>query len=132
MENNKSNSDSSIPSSLYDGLCEYGEFCSCSFHGHPHSYSNEILRWSKKKLEAYHKSLEDDATSFYHESSPSSLAVENDPPLKNVGWLFDSPSELDPSSPPNVKEDQPDLVVADTPEDVIAFRAKLNPKKRIL
>ena len=39
--------------------------------------------------------------------------------------------ELDPSSPLNVKEDQLDLVVSDSPEDVIASRAKLNPKKRI-
>ena len=113
---------------LYDGLYEYGEFCFFSFHGRPHSYSNEILRWSKKDLEAYQKSLEDDATSIYHESSPSSPAVEKEPPPTIVEWLFDSPFELDPSSPSNVKEDQLDLVVPGTPEDVIAPRAKLNPK----
>ena len=128
---NKSNSGSSIPSSLYDGLCDCGEFCSCSFHGRPHSYSNKILKWSKKELEAYDKSLEDEATSFYHESPPSSPAVEKELPTKIVEWLFDSPSELDPSSPTNVRKDQLDLVAPDTPEDLIASRAKLNPKKRI-
>ena len=123
MKNNESKSDSSIPSFLYDGLCEYGEFCSCSFHRRSHSYSNEILRWSKKDLEAYHKSLEDDATSTFHESPSSSPSV--------VEWLYDSPSELNPSSSPNVKKEQADLVVPDTPEDVIAFRVKTNPEKRI-
>ena len=135
MENNESKSDSSIPSFLYDGLCDYGEFCSCScsFHDCSYSYSNEILRWSKKDLEAYHNSLEDDATSMYLESPPSSPAVEKEPPLPTtiVEWMFDSPFELNPSSPPNSKEDQLDLVVHDTPEDVIASRAKLNPKKRV-
>ena len=121
MENNESKSDSSIPSFLYDGLCDYGEFCSCSFHGRSHSYSNEILRWFKKNLEAYHKSLENDVTSIYHESRPLSPAVEKEPPSTIVEWLFDSPS----------KEDQLDLVVPDTPEHPIAFRAKINPKKRI-
>ena len=85
------------------------------FHGHSYSYSNEILRWSKKDLEAYHKSLEDDATSIYQESLPSSPTVEKQPPPTIVEWLFDSPSELDPSSPPNVKVDQLDLVVPYTP-----------------
>ena len=129
MENNESNSASSIPSFLYDGLCEYGEFCSCScsFHGRSHLYLNEILRWSKKDLEAYHMSLEDDATSTYHESLPSSPSVEKEPPPTIVEWLFNSPSKLNPSSSPNMKEDQLDLVVPDTLEDVIASRAKLNP-----
>ena len=75
MENNESKIDSLIPSFLYDGLYEYGKFCSCSFHGRSHSYSNEILRWSKEDLEACQKSLEDDATSIYHESPPSSPSV---------------------------------------------------------
>ena len=85
MKNNKSKS-STVPTSLYDSLCEYGEFCSCSFNGRPHSYSNEILRWSKTELRAYHKSLEDDAMSFYLERSyspPFSPAVEKEPPPKN-------------------------------------------------
>ena len=68
---------------------------------------------------------------IYLESLPSSPAVEKEPPPTIVEWLFNSLSELDPSSPPNVKEDQLDLVVPDTPEDVIASRAKLNPKKCI-
>ena len=128
MENNESKSDSSIPSFLYDGLCEYGEFCSCSFHRRSHSYLNEILKWSKNDLQAYHKSLEDDATSIYHESPPSSPFVEKEPPPTIVEWLFDSSFESNPSSPANVKEDQLDFVVLDTPEDIIASRAKLNPK----
>ena len=118
-----------FPSFLYDGLCEYGEFCSFFFHGRSHSYSNEILRWSKKDLEAYHKSLKDDATSMYYESPPSFPSVEKESPPTIVEWMFDSPFELNPSSPPNMKEDQLDLVVLDTYEDVIASRAKLNPKK---
>ena len=85
----------------------------------------------KKNLEAYHKSLEDDATSMYHESPPFSPFVEKKPPPTIVEWMFDSPSELNPSTPPNAKEDQLDLVVPDTSEDVIASRAKLKPKKRV-
>ena len=76
-------------------------------------------------------SLEDDATSTYYESLSSSPYVEKEPPPTIDEWLFDSPSKLNPSSSPNVKEDQLDLVVSDTPEDVIASRAKTNPKKRI-
>ena len=107
MENDESKSDSTIPSYLYDGLCDYGELCSCSLNGRSHSYSNEILKWSKKDLEAYQKVLEDDATSVYHESPPTSPIVEK-----------------------VLEEDDINLVVPDTPEDVIASRAKLNPKKR--
>ena len=129
MENNKSKSDSSIPSFLYDGLWDYGEFCSYSFHGRSHSYSNEILKWSKEDLEAYHKSLEDEATSMRHESPPSFASVEKKPPPTIVEWMFDSPFELNPSSSPNVKKDQLDLVVPDSPEDIIASKATLNPKK---
>ena len=86
-------SDFSIPSFLHDGHCDYGEFYSCSFHGRSHSYSNEILRWSKMDLEAYHMFLEDDATSIYHESLPSSPSVEKEPPPTITEWLFDSPSK---------------------------------------
>ena len=107
MENNESKSDSTIPSYLYDGLCDYGELCSCSLHGRSHSYSDEILKWSKKDLEAYQKVLEDDATSVYNESPPTFPIVEK-----------------------VLEEDDINLVVPDTPEDVIASRAKLNPKKR--
>ena len=96
-----------------------------------HSYSNEILRWFKKDLEAYHNSLEDDATSIHHESPPSLPVVEEEPPRTIVEWLFDSPSKLNSLSSPNVKEDQLNLVVPYTPEDVIASRAKTNPKKPI-
>ena len=131
MENNKSKSDSTIPSYLYDGLCEYSEFCSCSLHSRSHSYLNEILKQSKKELEAYHKFLEDDATSLYHESLPTSPSVEKEPTPIIVEWMCDSPSELNPLTPTNVKEDQINLVVLDTPEDVIASWAKLNPKKRV-
>ncbi|CAO2814842.1 unnamed protein product [Amaranthus hypochondriacus] len=121
MKNNDTNSDSTIPSYLYGGLCEYGESCSCSIHGISHSYSNEILRWSKKELEAYHKVLQDDATSVFRgsESPPDSPSVENEP--KN---------EVNPSTPTN-EEEESNLVVPDTPEDVIASRAKVNPKKRV-
>ena len=118
MENNESKSDSTIPSYLYDGLCDYGELCSCSLHGRSHSYSNEILKWSKKDLKAYQKVLEDDATSVYHESPPTSPIVEKEP------------SQLYPLTLTNVKEDEINLVVPNIPEDVIASRAKLNPKKR--
>ena len=128
MENNESKSDSTIPSYLYDALCDYSELCSYSLHGRSRSYSNEILKWSKKELEAYHKSLQDDATSLYHESPPTSPSVEKEPTPIIVEWMFDSPSELNPLTPTNVKEDQINLVIPDTPEDVIAFRAKLNAK----
>ena len=76
-------------------------------------------------------SLEDDATSTYHESLPFSPSVEKEPSPTIVEWFSDSPSKLNPSSSPNVKEDQLDLVVPDIPEDVIASRAKTNPKKCI-
>ena len=84
----------------------------------------------KKELEAYHKSLEDDALCIMnlHQTSPS---VEKEPTPIIVEWMCDSPSELNPLTPTNVKEDQINLVVLDTPEDVIASWAKLNPKKRV-
>ena len=86
MENKRSTSFLTVPSSLYDGLCDYGDLCSCSLHGQPHSCSNEILRWSKKKLKAYQKSIEDDASSMYREtsSSPPSYSYfnEKEPLLK--------------------------------------------------
>ena len=112
MEKNESKSDYAIPLYLYDGLCEYGRFCFCSFYDRSHSYSNVILRWSKKDLETYHMSHEDDATSTYYESLPSSPSVEKEPPSTIVEWLFGSPSKLNLSSSSNMKEDQLDLVVS--------------------
>ena len=70
---------------------------------------------NNESIEAYHKSLEDDATSTYHESLPFSFFS----------------IKLNPSSSPNVKEDQVNLLVPDTPKDFITFRAKTNPKKHI-
>ena len=117
MYKKPSSSSSSIPSHLYNGLCEYGELCSCSIHGLSHFYSNEILRWSKKELEAYQKVLEDDACS----------KMRGDPPVK-IKFVFDSPSKTPPQTPP--VEDDDVKVVPDTPEEVISARAKQNPKKR--
>ena len=131
MDNNESKSDSTIPSYLYDGLCDYGELCSCSLHGRSYSYSNEILKWSKKDLEAYQKLLEDDAKSVYHESPPTSPFVEKEPTPMIIECMCDSPSELNPLTPTNVQKDEINLVVPDTTEDVITSRAKLNPKKRV-
>ena len=51
--------------------------------------------------------------------------------IMNLYLSPSSPSKLNPSSSPNMKEDQLDLVVPDTLEDVIASRAKTNPKKCI-
>ena len=112
-----SSSSSSIPSYLYKGLCEYGELCSCSIHGLSHSYSNEILRWSKKELEAYQKVLEDDACS----------KLRGEPPVK-IKFVFYSPTKTPPKTPP--VEDDDDKQVPDTPEEVLTARAKENPKKR--
>ena len=110
---------------------DYGDLCSCSLHGRPHSYSNEILRWSKKELEAYQKSIEDDACSQYREtiSFPLSYSYLNgkDPPLKIVNFVYDSPTKMTPSS--SFVEEDPNLVVPDTPEEVLVARAKKTPKK---
>ena len=111
---------------------DYGDLCSCSLHGRPHSYSNEILRWSKKELEAYQKSIEDDACSQYRDTvySPLSYSYLNgkDSPLKIVNFVYDSPTKMTPSS--LFVEEDPNLVVPDTPEEVLVARAKKNPKKR--
>ena len=125
MENKRSTSSSTIPSSLYNGLYDYGDLCSCSLHGRPHSYSNEILTWSKKELEAYQKSIEDDASSMYSEtsSSPSySYLNEKEPPLKIVKWVYYSPTKMSPSNPPF--EEHQNLEVPDTSEEVLVARAK--------
>ena len=75
---------------------------------------------------------EDDATSLYRENScspPSSPLIEKEPPMKIVKWLCNSPTEINPLSLPILNEDhKKNLVVPDTFEDVIAFRAKINPK----
>ena len=117
MDKKTSSSSSTIPSYLYDGLCEYGELCSCSMHGLSHSYSNEILRWSKKELEAYQKVLEDDACS----------KLPGDPPV-NIKFVLESPSKSPPKTPP--VEEEENKVVLDTPEELISARAKQNLKKR--
>ena len=131
MENKRSTSFSTIPSYRYDGLCDYGDLCSSSLPGRPHSYSNEILRWSKKELEAYQKSIEDDACSQYREtiSSPLSYSYLNgkDPPLKIINFVYDSPTKMTPLSPS--AEEDPNLVVPDTPEEVLVCKAKKTPKK---
>ncbi|XP_057539859.1 uncharacterized protein LOC130817909 [Amaranthus tricolor] len=103
----KSTHRSRRPPHAQPSLCDYGELCSCSLNGRSHSYSNEILMGSKKDLEAYQKVFEDDATSVYNESPPTSPIVEK-----------------------VLVEDDINLVVPNTSEDVIASRAKLNPKKR--
>ena len=48
--------------------------------------------------------------------------------IMNLYLSPSSPSKLNPSSSPNVKEDQINFVVPDTPEDVIASRAKTTLK----
>lgn len=125
----ESKSDSTIPSYLYDGLCDRGEFCSCSINGRSHSYSNEILKWTKKDLEAYQKAMEDDATSRFRDSTPSPN-VEEELPQSVLEYYLESPSHVNPSTPSKIHEDQVNLVVPDTPEEVIASRGKKNPKKR--
>ena len=65
-----------------------------------------------------------------YSSEPLSYSYLNgkDPPLKIVNFVYDSPTKMTPSSP-SVEED-PNLVVPDTPEEVLVARAKKNPKKR--
>ena len=131
MENKRSTSFSTILSSLYDGPCNYGDLCSCSLHGRPHSYSNEILRWSKKELETYQKSIEDDASSMYHEtsSSPPSYSYQ-EPPLKIVNLVYDSSIKMTPSSPPVEKHQN--LVVPAILEEELAARAKKKTLKNVV
>ena len=124
MEKDESKSDSTIPSYLYDGLCERGEFCSCSIKGRSHSYSNEILRWTKR----YQKAIEDDAISRFRDPTPST--VEEELPSTVLEYFLESPSDEIPSTPSKIEEDNENLVVPDTPEDVIASRGEKNPKKR--
>ena len=62
-------------------------------------------------------------------SSPPSYLYLNgkEPPLKIVNLVYDSPTKMTPSSPP-VEEHQ-NLVVLDTPEEVLVAREEKNPKK---
>ena len=129
MENDESKTDSTIPSYLYDDLCDRGEFCSCSIKGRSHCYSNEILRWTKKDLESYQKAMEDDTISRFRDSTPSPN-VEEELPESVLEYFLESPSYDKPSTPSKIDEDKDNLVVPDTPEDVIASRGEKNPKKR--
>ena len=126
MENVESKSDSTIPSYLYDGLCDRGEFCSCSIKGRSHSYSNEILRWTKKDLESYQKAIEDDVISRFRDPTPSPT-VEEELPSTILEYFLESPSDEIPSTPSLIEEDNENLVVPDTPEEVIASRGKKKP-----
>src|SRR5688572_6363260 len=92
MEKDESKSDSTIPSYLYDGLCENGEFCSCSIDGKSHSYSGEILRWTKKDLLSYQKAIADDAISRFRDPTPS-RTVEEELPSSVLEYFLDSPSK---------------------------------------
>jgi hypothetical protein len=131
MENDESHSDSTIPSYLYEGLCLNGKCCSCSYNGRSHSYSGEILRWTKKDLLSYQKAIEDDAISRFRDILPSTTP-EEELPSYVLEYFKDSPyiSEEKPKTPVKSEEDIENLVVPDTPEEIITSRVVKNPKKR--